>query len=453
MKNKNINSTAGKLSIFRQLCNLIPTHRLPGIVARHASQSHARDFSHWSHAVALLFSKIVHCFGLNDLCDQLEIHSGPLSAIRGATPARRNTLSHASRVRPAAIAEDLFWATLGHLRALSPGFGRRRFPGRLNKLRASIQLIDSTVIELVANCLDWARHRRRKAAAKCHVRLDFQSLLPACVVIDTARESDARRARELTAGLKAGEIAIMDRGYVDLAHFRELSERGVFWVTRRKAGMVEDVLDWRPVAGEVLEDADLLLNHGVRARRIRARVEVDGELRELEFLTNHLEWAASTVVELYRCRWEIEVFFKQLKQTLKLCDFVGYSANAIRWQLWMALLAHMLLRYAAWASQWGHSFVRLFALVRGVIWQKLDLRALLDRYGTAQGSYRNLAQPAEAYLPGFHRSLWDSQAHFRTGAATKAGSQSHSGEKDRKSADCRGIITSARGLWDGCEAE
>ncbi len=401
MKTKNINSTASKVPVLRQLCNLIPAHRLAGIVEKHNSKDHARDFTHWSHVVSLLFSKIVHCFGLNDLCDQLDLHSGPLSAIRGATPARRNTLSHASKIRPAAIGADLFWATLEHLRSLSPGFGRRRYPGRLKKLHRSIQIIDSTVIELVANCMDWASHRRRKAAAKCHVRLDFQSLLPGFVVIDTARESDARRARDLTAGLKQGEILVMDRGYVNLGHFKELGERGVVWVTRRKEGMLEDLWQRRPVSGNVLEDAEVALSNGVVARRIRAMVEVDGEMREMEFLTNQMEWAASTIVELYRCRWEIEVFFKQLKQTLKLCDFVGYSANAIRWQLWMALLAHLLLRYIAWTSQWSHSFVRLFALVRGVIWQKLDIPKLLERYGTAGGSYRNMAQPAQAYFPGF----------------------------------------------------
>ena len=351
--------------------------------------------------MALLFSKVVHCFGLNDLCDQLKLHSGPLSAIRGATPARRNTLSHASKVRPAAIGADLFWVTLDHLRSLSPGFGRRRFPSRLRKLNRSIQIIDSTVIELVANCMDWASHRRRKAAAKSHVRLDFQSFLPSYVVIDTARQSDASGARDLTAGLKRGEILVMDRGYVDLKHFEELSGRGVIWITRRKEGMLEDLWQRRPVSGNVLEDAEVGLSNGVLARRIRARVEVDGELREMEFLTNQMEWAASTIVELYRCRWEIEVFFKQMKQTLKLCDFVGYSANAIRWQLWMALLAHLLLRYLAWVSGWAHSFVRLFALVRGVLWQKRDILGLLARYGTAGGSYRNMAQPAQAYLPGF----------------------------------------------------
>ena len=361
---KNINSTAGKVAVLRQICNLIPTHLIGRLAKEHGSEKHARDFSHWSHAVALLFSKVVHCFGLNDLCDQLEIHSGILSSIRGATPARRNTLSHANTKRPSAIAEGLFWGTLEHLQHLHPGFGHGRYPGKLAKFRRSIHIIDSTVIELVASCMDWAKHRRRKAAAKAHVRLNFESLLPGYVVIDTARESDCRRARELTAGLQDGEIVVFDRGYVDLHHFYDLSARGVVWVTRWKDGMRYDIWDQRMVSGRILADWVVGLSDGQPARLVRAIVEVDGKDQEMVFLTNRLDWSAETIVELYRCRWQIEVFFKQLKQTLKLCDFVGNSANAIRWQVWMALLAHLLIRFLSWCSDWQHSFVRLFALVR-----------------------------------------------------------------------------------------
>lgn len=398
MSKKNINSTAGKVSVLRQLCNHIPAHLLPKLVTEHKSESHARDFSHWSQVVTLLYSKISHSFGLNDLCDQMDVHSGSLAAIRGATPARRNTLSHAGKVRPAAIGEALFWGTLESLRQQSPGFGRRKFPGRLRKLKATIELMDSTVIELVANCMSWASHRRNKAGAKCHLRLNFETLLPSCAVIDTAREADAKRARELTAGLKIGEIGIFDRGYVDLAHFADLSQRGVIWVTRWKEGMKADLFESRPVKGKILADEIVGLSDSQMARRIRALVIVDGQEREMTFLTNQLKWSAELIVELYGCRWEIELFFKQMKQTLKLCDFIGNSANAIRWQIWMALLAHLLVRYQAWAHQWPHSFTRIFALLRGSLWEKRDIPTLLNRYGTAKGSFQFLASPAQAFF-------------------------------------------------------
>lgn len=403
MKNKHINSTAGKFRVFHQVCNLIPAHLVSKLAREHESESDARTFTHWSHVVALLFSKFTHCFGLNNLCDILDQYTGPLSAIRGAVAPKRNTLSHANRERPSAIGEALFYETLDYLRSISPGFGARKFPGRLKGLKRTIHLVDSTVIELVANCMPWASHRRRKAAVKCHTRLNLQSLLPGYVVVDVAREHDNVRAREVCAALQTGEIVIFDRGYVDFGHFKDLSDREVVWVTRAKAGMKYDLLDSKPVeaGGKILADEWIVLSNGVPARRIVALVEVDGEEREMEFLTNQLKWAASTIVALYKARWEIEKFFKELKQTCKLCDLMSYSANGIRWEVWTALLVQLLMRYLAWCSQWGHAFNRLYALIAGIMWIKRDIIDVLKSYGTAGGDYRLLARPDQAYLAGF----------------------------------------------------
>jgi IS4 transposase len=130
-------------------------------------------------------------------------------------------------------------------------------------------------------------------------------------------------------------------------------------------------------------------------------VEIDGKWRVMSFITNNLTWAPSSVAELYRCRWQIEVFFKQIKQTLQLGDFLGNSANAVRWQVWTALLCYVLLRFLAHLSRWSHSFIRLWALVRSALWKYLDLRRLLVSYGTAGGSFRFLAQPEQAWFPWF----------------------------------------------------
>lgn len=121
----------------------------------------------------------------------------------------------------------------------------------------------------------------------------------------------------------------------------------------------------------------------------------------MEFLTNNFEWSPATVADLYRCRWRIEVFFKQIKQTLQLCDFMGHSANAVRWQVWTALLLYVLLRFQAFLHSWPHSFTRLFTLLRGVAWDRFELGALLTFYGTAGERWRMRAQPEQGYLPGF----------------------------------------------------
>lgn len=409
IKNKNVPAPS-KLNLLRQICNFIPDHLVPKLARETGVDEKCRSYTPWSHVVTLLFAQLTHAIGLNDVCDALRLHSGPLSSLRGATPPTRNNLSHANKVRSAGMAEKLFWAVFEHLGQLSPRFisGRagKRFARRFKR---AIHLVDSTTIQLIASCMDWARHRRRKAAAKCHLRLDLQSFLPRFAIVDTAKHNDAKRARELCAGIKAGEIVIFDKAYIDFAHLADLCIRMVFWVTRAKDNLrfkVERRYQ-KGVVGKILRDDLVRLqtpasrkDYPELMRRIVALVEVDGREVEMVFLSNNLEWSAESIMELYRCRWQIEVFFKQIKQTLQLADFLGTSANAVRWQIWTALLAYLLLRYLSFLSEWSHSFSRLFTLIRTCLWKKWDLLSLLNCYGTAEGNFRYLARPEQAYLPG-----------------------------------------------------
>jgi len=404
-------SVRNQFTVLRQICNLIPNHLVPKLTRELGMEALSRTFSAWSHTVSLLFAQLTGALGLNDVSDSLRLHSGPLSAIRGATPPSRNNLSHANKRRPAVLAEKLFWSVLEHLQRQSPSFGQGSTGRRLAaRFRKTIHVIDATTIQLIASCMDWAKHRRRKAAAKCHLRLDMRNQLPRFAIISTASESDARRARELCAGIREGEIALFDRGYVDFAHLFELDQRGVFWVTRAKEHFAYEVVKTRQTkpGGPILRDEEVILSgplskkkYPVRMRRVEAQVLVDGKLRVMVFLSNNLEWAASSVAELYRCRWQIEIFFKQIKQTLQLSDFLGNSSNAVRWQLWTAMLCYVLLRYLAFLGRWAGSFTRLWAVVRSTLWQRLDLRSLLESCGTAGGSFRVFGQPEQAWFPGF----------------------------------------------------
>jgi len=402
--------TASKFSLLRQLCNFIPPHLVPRLARAPGVENQARTFTPWSHVVSLLYAQLTHSLGLNDVCDALRRHSGPLSALRGATPPPKNTLSHANRRRDPQMAEQLFWAMLEQLQTLQPTFGGNRRPKFAFRFKRLIHVVDSTTIQLMARSLDWAKHRRRKAAAKCHVRLDLQTFLPRCAIVATAGEHDNRRARELCASVQAGEIIIFAKAYLDFAHLADLSQREVFWVTRAKDNLQCRVVRKFQDGAEanILRDDLIALTvpvvqavYPVELRRVTARGEVEGVLREMVFLTNHLTWSAQTIADLYRCRWSIEVFFKELKQTLQLADFLGHSANAVKWQVWTALLAYLLLRFCAHLGQWGHSFIRLFALIRSALWQNWELRSLLEVYGTAGGGGRFLGTPHQAYLAGF----------------------------------------------------
>lgn len=401
------NKTPARSNVIalQQILKLIPL----GLITRHARETgvadKSRSFSVVSHLAAMLFAQLSHAMGLNDVCDWLRLKTKALARI-GVTPPSKNGLSHANKERSADFAEKLFWSVLGHLQNASPSFAAgRKGKGLLRRFKVRIHAVDSTVIQLVANCMDWAKHRRRKAAAKMHLRLDLHSFLPSFAIVDTAAQHDNKRARELCANIAAGEIVAFDKAYVDFDHLSDLNQRGIWWVTRSKDNMVFRVVKNHTTGHEkIIKDQIIALkgqHKGMQLRRVEALVEVDGKWRVMVFITNNLAWSPRSVCDLYRRRWDIEVFFKQVKQSLKLGSFLGHSANAVRWQVYTALMVYVLLRFMAHLSEWGHSFTRLFAVTRSALWERIDLLALLKSYGTASGRFKVIGSLDQAWFAGF----------------------------------------------------
>jgi len=411
VKKQNPIRRAGKLAtVFRQVCELIPSHLVPKLARECGVDVHARSFKPWSHVVALIYAQLSYALSLNDVCDALRMFATPLRAIRGATPPSRNALSHANKVRDCQMAERLFWTVLEHLQASFRSFGGGPLPRTVHRFRREIHVVDSTVIRLVMSCLDWAKHRRRKAGVKCHLRMSLRSLLPACAVIDCASEHDSVQAFRVCAGLHEGEIVIFDKAYLHFALLHDLNERGVFFVTRAREDQAYEACKRLPKGADCRVVSDEIINLSVARsakqypetlRRVVAVVEIKGEQRELVFLTNNFTWSAGTIADLYRCRWQIETFFKQIKQSLQLADFLGHNANAVHWQIWTALLVHLLLRFLAWRSRWHHAFSRLFTATRAALWLPKQLDRWLRSYGTAAGDFAAQHPPIQRVLPGF----------------------------------------------------
>jgi hypothetical protein len=396
------------ISTLRQIVELIPGHLVKKLSIKYGVDKKSRSFSPWSHVVSMLYSQLSHAFSLNDVCDALRNHSNPLGTIRGASAPSRNGLSYANKVRNGDMAEELFWSVLSSLKYHYPNFGGRNYKGMPRRFKRAINIVDSTTISLVANCMNWAKHRRRKAAAKCHMRLDLQSFLPKFAVVKPAKHSDPAVAYELCSGLKAGEIVVFDKAYIDFVHLNLLDEREVFWVSRAKDNMQYKTVKKNKTSGKILRDEIIQLTtpktfsqYPKNLRLVEAIVEVDGKEMQMIFITNNLNWAASSICELYKCRWAVEVFFKQIKQNLQLCDFLGYNENAIKWQVWTALLVYVLLRFLAFTNKWEHSFSRFITMLRAVLWDKFSVSELIKDYGTAGGLKRTRAAPEQAYLPGF----------------------------------------------------
>jgi hypothetical protein len=187
-----------------------------------------------------------------------------------------------------------------------------------------------------------------------------------------------------------------------------LNARGVFFVLRPKKNMRYNVIKSLPCKGKILRD-ELVRPDGQATatdypevlRMITALVEVDGVEREMTFITNNTVWSARTIAELYRARWAIELFFKEIKQTLQLRDFVGTNEKAVKWQVWTGLLTHLLLRFLRYVSKWSRSFSRCVGIVRSALWVKVDLVELLTRYGTASPPHRPALHSKDPFLTGF----------------------------------------------------
>ena len=206
MKNK-AKPTKHNQVVFSQLCKLIPVGMVRKLAQEYKLDKKSRTFSPWSHVVTLLFAQLIHAIGLNDVCDALRHHGAKLFTIRGATVPSRNGLSYANKTRTADMMEALFWKMLTHLQNQSPGFGPSgRYQGLPRRFKKTIHSIDSSTIALVANCMNWAKHRRRKAPAKLHLRLNLQTFLPGFAVIEEAAHHDSSRMVALCAGLQEGAM-------------------------------------------------------------------------------------------------------------------------------------------------------------------------------------------------------------------------------------------------------
>jgi hypothetical protein len=410
-----MNPSKHSLTVLAQLFKLIPRNVIPRLANEYGVSKICRRFSPVSHVLALIYGQIAHSISLNDVCDSLGYHGGALIPIRDAVAPSRNGLSNANRVRNADMAEALCWSVLDWLTSICPSFGiqGRRYGGIPRRFKRVINIVDSSTIRLLANCLDWAKHRRRKAAAKMHLRLDLQSFLPKFVLVKSAATNDSVESCELCAGVKSGEIVIFDKAYICFEHLYVLTGRAVFWVTRAKEKMqYEAVGQHATPKGSVIRDVVIKLTdpktsrkYPVTLRLVEAWIEVDHQLRPMTFITNNMEWAASSICDHYKSRWGIEVFFKEMKQTLQIADFMGYNENAVRWQIWIALLVYILLRFIAWQGAWQNSFTRLFTSVRAVLWSRVELFSALACCGTAHGAIRIRAVPEQCYLPGFSPGL------------------------------------------------
>lgn len=372
-------------SLFSQLLNEFPREEFNWLVREHGAEKNAKGFSCWTQFVAMLFCQLARADSLREICNGLSCCVGKLVHLGVSKAPNKSTLSYANAKRPAALYEELFWMAMGRFREKEEGIGIRKTKFRFrNKLLS----MDATVISLCLELFPWASFRRKKGAVKAHVVLDHDDYMPSYALITEAGRHEVTVAKSLQ--FNPGSIVAMDRGYNDYTLFGRWTERGVYFVTRLKENAAYRTIEQRTVPQRrgILSDEIIRLS-GVKAEEkcphpLRRVVVWDGiNGREIVLLTNHLDFGPTTIAAIYKDRWEIELFFKALKQNLKVKTFVGTSENALLIQIWTALIAMLLLKWLNHRSKAGWSLSNMASMLRLNLFTYRDLSAWLENpYGT-----------------------------------------------------------------------
>ncbi len=356
-------------SIFSQLLSLIDRAEFLKLVKVHQADRHSKGYSCWEQFVAMLFCQLAQAKSIREICGGLACCLGKMHHLGLREAPNKSTLSYANTHRPWEMYQDLFYQVLKRCRARTHGH-RFRFKNKLLSL-------DSSTISLCLSLFPWADYRRTKGAVKLYLLLDHDGYLPSYAYISNGKRSDVKVARDVP--LSKGSIVAMDRGYNDYTLFREWTRRGIYFVTRLKDNARYYVDEERDVPRHrnILADQIIFLaDYDTCPYPLRRIVVWDStKEREIVLLTNHRSFGSSTIAAIYKDRWQIELFFKALKQNLKVKTFVGTSENALFIQIWTALIAMLLIKYLQFRSKYAWSLSNLVALLH---WNLFTYRDLWD---------------------------------------------------------------------------
>lgn len=388
--------------LFSQILSLIDRVEFTKLARLHHANRYTKRFNAWDHLVSMLFCQFAQAKSLRETCDGLGSAVGKAIHLGIANLAKRSTLSYANEHRPAEFFKALFFALSVKLHSLA-GFGRGK---RKFRFKNRLVTLDSSVITLCLELFPWADYTRTKGGVKLHLLLDNDGYWPTYAHITEANCPDIQIAR--TLALAASSVIVIDRGYVDYELWGRWTREGVYFVSRLKANVPYRVVESLPVPpgkkGRILSDEVIQLASlkgrdlcPYRLRRVVVQDEATGNTVEL--LTNNEKFAADTIGKIYRDRWQIELFFKALKQNLKVKTFLGTSKNALEIQLWTALLSLLLVKFLQWRSKRNWSLSNLVALLR---WNLFQHKHLWDWLEDPIGAPPGLPDHPQLDLPGIN---------------------------------------------------
>lgn len=370
-----------KVNLFSQILANISREKFDTLVKKHQSDKHSKGLKSWTHLVSMLFCHIGGACSVRDISNGLSSTTGNLSHLGVSRVPCKSSLSYMNTHRSYELFKDLYFQLLDHL-VNKHSFARKG----LLQLKRKIYLLDASIIPLCLDIFDWATYRTSKGAVKLHAVLDYDGCLPVFAQITEGDVHEINVAHKID--FPKGSVIVADRGYVDYKWLKVLDSRNCFFVTRAKSNMAFQVHQRFEVNG--LKPDGVLEEQHVTLTTYKAKRHYPGKLRliryldsmtgkEYVFLTNNFGWKAKTVADMYKERWHIEVFFKQIKQHMKIKSFVGTSENAVQIQIWTAMIAILLMKFLKEKANYNWHLSNLVTFIRLNLFVKIDLQKWLDQ--------------------------------------------------------------------------
>ena len=360
-------------TIFSQILKLVPRHEFETLAKQHHSGRLFRTASRWSQFVTLAMAQLAGRKSLRDIVENISVQAHRLYHL-GSAKLTRSNLSRINESKPYTLYESLAGKLLSRCQGMTSGHNFR--------FKNPLYSLDASTIDLCLSVFPWANFRTTKSAIKLHVGLNHSGYLPEFVTITEGKTSDVEIGRTLQ--FPQGSIVAIDRGYNDYAWYNRLTEKNIFFVTRLKVNTKFKVVSRKPV----LKNKGLTSDQAIKFTSPKSAKECPIQLRRIGyqdketgkhyiFLTNNFKLSAKTIADIYKARWQVELFFKWIKQNLKIKTFVGTSKNAVMTQIWIAVCVYLLLAFIKFQSKMKKSMQQILRLLQLNLFEKRDLMALL----------------------------------------------------------------------------
>jgi len=360
-------------TIFSQILKFVPRHEFETLAKQHHSGRSFRTASRWSQFVTLAMAQLAGRKSLRDIVENVSAQAHRLYHL-GSAKLTRSNLSRINEDKPYTLYESLAGKLLSRCQGMAPGHNFR--------FKNPLYSLDASTIDICLSVFPWASFRTTKSAIKLHVGLNHNGYLPEFVTITEGKTSDVEIGRTLQ--FPQGSIVAVDRGYNDYSWYNRLTERKIFFVTRLKVNTKFKVISRKPV----LKNKGLTSDQIIKFTSLKSAKECPVQLRRIGyrdketgkhyiFLTNNFKLSAKTIADIYKARWQVELFFKWIKQNLKIKTFVGTSKNAVMTQIWIAVCVYLLLAFIKFQSKMQKSMQQILRLLQLNLFEKRDLMALL----------------------------------------------------------------------------